>query len=113
MRFKLLRILRRILRRTEGCASLFGNYLVFVEEGGAARHEQPYRLRACVKESVPVTARDVDGVARADFARLVAHAHQPRAREYVIDLFELIMMMRRYRMSGREQLFCEAALSYL
>lgn len=87
-------------------------YLIFKEEGGAADEQQPHGFVTRVFQGVAVADRDVNGVAGADLALLVAHGHPPATGKYVIDLFEPAVMVRGDRPAGREDLFGKAALSY-
>ena len=54
----------------------------------------------------------VHSIARADHLLLVANRHDSSTGDYVINLFNLSMMMRSDCVAGRENLFGDATLSY-
>jgi hypothetical protein len=60
-----------------------------------------------------LAARYVYGIARPDLAPLVADRHHSATRDYVIDLFNLPMVMRRDSVARRQHFFGKAARGYL
>lgn len=85
--------------------------LVFVEESWPASNQQLDGFDAGVLQSVPLSAWNVDGVAGSNFVLLAPDRHHSVTRHDVINLLELLMMVRRDSMARRKHLLGEATLS--
>ena len=83
--------------------------MVFVAVGRAADEQDGHRRRARVFQRVRVAARDEDGVACCDLARVVAYGHASRPVQDVIDLFRLQVMMTPDGCARWQDLFGQAA----
>ena len=92
-------------RRLNAVSDLLVEDFVIVRESRTAHENNPHRLGASVLERVPMLAGYVYGIARADRTLLVANRHHSSTGHYVVNLFNLSMMMRSDCVAGRENLF--------
>jgi hypothetical protein len=83
--------------------------VILAAVGGAADEQQAQGRVARVFERVCRAARDEDGVARGNFARLPGDRHAPAPFEQVVHLFRLHMMMPPDGCARRQHFFRQTA----
>lgn len=107
-------MVKRISRRSGKARSsdalcCFARKVIFDGVSRAAHEQKNHRFSARVFERVHLSARNKNGVARFDRARLYADGHVSSAAQYVVDFFCFEMVMTPDLRADRQNFFGEAA----